>query len=98
LSAVVRTLADEHPRVRLKVVPMADMEARMKALTAGEGELAVVRSDMLTSTVGKTIAILRRDVVGLIVPAHSPVETVGHLAGKTIGMVQGLASDDHILD
>jgi len=98
LAAFVRTLADEHPRVRLKVVPMADMEARMKALTAGEVDLAVVRSDMLTGTVGKTIAILRRDVVGLIVPAHSPVETVGHLAGKTIGMVQGLASDDRILD
>jgi TRAP transporter TAXI family solute receptor len=98
LAAFVRTLADEHPRVRLKVMPMADMEARMKALTAGEVDLAVVRSDMLTSTVGKTIAILRRDVVGLIVPAHSPVETVGNLAGKTIGMVQGLASDDRILD
>ena len=98
LAAFVRTLADEHPRVRLKVVPMADMEARMKALTAGEVDLAVVRSDMLTSTVGKTIAILRRDVVGLIVPAHSSVETVGNLAGKTIGMVQGLASDDRILD
>src|SRR4029450_1655289 len=54
LAAFVRTLADEHLRVRLKVVPMADMEARMKALTAGEVDLAVVRSDMLTSTAGKT--------------------------------------------
>src|SRR5213595_795130 len=98
LAAFVRTLADEHPRVRLKVVPMADLEASAKALAAGEVDLAVVRSDMLTSTDGQTIAILRRDVVGLIVPGQSPIETVGHLAGKTIGMVQGLASDDRILD
>jgi TRAP transporter TAXI family solute receptor len=70
----------------------------MKALTAGEVDLAVVRSDMLTGTDAQTIAILRRDVVALIVPAHSPVETVGHLAGKTIGLVQGPASDERILD
>ena len=98
LAAFVRTLADEYPRVRLKVVPMADLEASMKALTAGEVDLAVVRSDMLTGTDAQTIAILRHDVVALIVPAHSPVETVGHLAGKTIGLVQGPASDERILD
>jgi ABC-type nitrate/sulfonate/bicarbonate transport system substrate-binding protein len=57
-----------------------------------------VRSDMLPGTDGQTIAILRRDVVALIAPAHSPVETVGHLAGKTIGLVQGPASDERILD
>ena len=98
LAAFVRTLAEEYPRVRLKVVPMADLEASMKALTAGEVDLAVVRSDMLTGTDAQTIAILRHDVVALIVPAHSPVETVGHLAGKTIGLVQGPASDERILD
>ena len=98
LAAFIRTLADEYPRVHLKVMPMADLEACAKALAAGEVDLAVVRSDMLTGIDGQTIAILRRDVVALIVPAHSPVETVGHLAGKTIGLVQGSASDERILD
>src|SRR5499426_2212183 len=98
VAAFVRTLADEHPRVRLKVVQMADPEARLKALAAGEVDLAVVRSDLLTDVQGQTIAILRRDVVGIIVPAHSPIETVGQLAGKTIGMVQGPESNDRILD
>src|SRR5262249_6403343 len=84
VAAFVRTLADEHPRVRLKVVQMADTEARTKALAAGEVDLAVVRSDLLTDVQGQTIAILRRHVVALIVPAHSPVETVGHLAGQTV--------------
>src|SRR5262245_56055802 len=35
VAALVRTLADEHPRVRLKVIPMADLEASTKALAAG---------------------------------------------------------------
>src|SRR5262245_58602041 len=98
VAAFVATLADEHPRVRLKVVQMADTEARTKALVAGEIDLAVVRSDLFTDVQGQTIAILRRDVVALIVPAHSPIKTVGHLAGKTIGMVQGPESNDRILD
>src|SRR5215510_10350936 len=33
----------------------------------------VICSDLLTEVQGQTIAILRRDVVGLIVPAYSPV-------------------------
>jgi TRAP-type uncharacterized transport system substrate-binding protein len=99
VTAFMRTLADEHPRVRLKVIPMADIEASTKALAAGEVDLAIVRSDLLTEIQAQTIAIVRRDVVGLIVPAHSPVKTVSHLAGKTIGMVQGQTkSDDRILD
>src|SRR5262245_18220102 len=43
LAAFVRTVADAHLRVRLHIVPMADIEARMKALAAGEVYLAVVR-------------------------------------------------------
>src|SRR5438132_10193821 len=89
LAAFVRTVADAYPRVRLKVVPTADVAASAKALAAGEVDLAVVRSDMLATTTGQTIAILRRDVVGLIVPPRSPIEDVRALAGKTLGVVQG---------
>jgi hypothetical protein len=84
LAAFVRTVADAHPRVRFKVVPTADLEASAKALADGQVDLAVVRSDMLASAPGQTIVILRRDVVGLIVPPHSPIETVRHLAGKDV--------------
>jgi TRAP transporter TAXI family solute receptor len=98
LAAFVRTVADEHPRVRFKVVPTPDLDASAKALADGQVDLAVVRSDMLTSTPGQTIIILRRDVVGLIVPPHSPIETVGHLAGKTLGVVPGPAGNDRLLD
>ena len=76
LAAFVRSVADAHHRVRLQLVPMSDREARTKALTAGEVDLAVVRSDDLTSTTAQTIAILRRDVVGLVIPSHASIEKV----------------------
>src|SRR5499426_3401978 len=95
-AAFVRTVADAHPRVRLKIVPTAEREASMKALVAGEADLAVVRSDLLTSTAAQTIAILRRDVVGFVVPPHAAIEKVHDLAGKTLGLVQGPASDTRI--
>ena len=97
-AAFVHTVADAHPRVRLKLVPTADQEASEKALLAGQADLAVVRSDMLTSPAAQTIAILRRDVVGLVLPPHAPIEKVSNLAGKTLGVVQGPAGDARILD
>jgi TRAP transporter TAXI family solute receptor len=97
-AAFVRTVADAHPRVRFKIVPTPDSEASEKALVAGEADLAVVRSDMLTSSEAQTIAILRRDVVGLVVPPHTPIEKVRDLAGKPLGLVQGPAADARILD
>src|SRR4029434_3228322 len=84
-AAFVRTVADAHPRVRLKLVPTADSEANEKALVAGEAELALARSAMVTSTELQTIAILRRVVVGLVVPPHASIEKVRDLAGKTLG-------------
>src|SRR5262245_56442461 len=52
LAAFMRSAAEAHPRVRLQIVPMADRETSAKALTAGTVDLAVVRSDDLTSTTG----------------------------------------------
>jgi TRAP transporter TAXI family solute receptor len=97
-AAFVRIVADAHPRVRLKIVPMAEREASAKALVAGEADLAVVRSDLLTSTAVQTIAMLRRDVVGLVIPPHAPIAQVRELTGKTIGLMQGAAGDEHMLD
>src|SRR5262245_64062721 len=77
---------------------MTDREAAAKALAAGTVDLAVVRSDELTSTTGQTIAILRRDVVGLVIPSHAAIEKVGDLAGKTLGLLQGPAGNERILD
>jgi TRAP transporter TAXI family solute receptor len=98
LAAFVRAVADAHPRVRFKIVSTADLEASAKALADGQVDLAVVRSDMLSNAPGQTIIILRRDVVGFIVPPHSPIKTVRQLAGKALGVVQGPAGNDRLLE
>ena len=97
-AAFVRTVADAYPHVRLKIVPTADREASEKALVAGEVDLAVVRSDLLTSTAAQTIAILGRHVVGLVIPPHASIAHVSDLTGKTLGLVQGATGDERILD
>src|SRR6266511_1175250 len=93
LAAFVRGWEDAHPRVRMKLVSTTDVTASAQALEAGKVELAIVRSDVPVGTPSQTIAILRRDVVGLIVPAQASTEHVGDLAGKSLGVVQGLADD-----
>ena len=98
LTAFVRNTAEAHPRVRLQIMPLADREACAKALTTGAADLAVVRSDDLPSMTAQTIAILRRDVVGLVIPPHAAIEKVGDLAGKTLGLLQGSEGDERILD
>jgi TRAP transporter TAXI family solute receptor len=97
-AAFVRAVADAHPRVRLKLVPTTDRESSEKALIDDKADLAVLRSDMLTNPQIQTIAILRRDVVGIIIPSHAPIEKVRDLEGKTIGVLQGATDDEHILD
>jgi len=57
-----------------------------------------VRSDMLTGTAAQTIALVRRDVVGFVIPPHAPIAKVRDLAGKTLGLVQGPAGDARLLD
>jgi TRAP-type uncharacterized transport system substrate-binding protein len=98
LAAFVRTVAEAHPRVRFQIVPTADLEASAKALADGQVDLAVVRSDMLSTAPGQTIIVLRRDVVGFIVPPHAPRKTVRQLAGKALGVVPGPAGNDRLLE
>ena len=96
LAAFVRSWEEAHPRVRVKLVSTADAAASMQALEAGQVDLAIVRSDVPASANSQTIAILRRDVIGLIVSPRAPIEHVGDLAGKTLGIVQGPTADAHI--
>ena len=78
-----------HPRVRIKLVEVADLAASAKAIEDHATDLGIVRSDGVIPSNGATIAILRRDVVAFIVPAKSPIDKIPSLAGKTIGIPQG---------
>ncbi|MGH6845456.1 MAG: TAXI family TRAP transporter solute-binding subunit, partial [Methylocella sp.] len=89
ISAFASVIEANHPRVRIKLVQVADLAASAKAIEDRATDLGIVRSDAVIPTNGETIAILRRDVVAFVVPAKSPIDKVSALAGRTIGIPQG---------
>lgn len=103
LTAINQVFAEERPHVRLQRVQNDTLEASAKALENGEADLAIVRSDIAMPKNGLTIAIFRRDSLVLIVPAHSPIDSLQGLAGKKVGLLkEGIPGQDehleHLLD
>src|SRR5262249_52868865 len=72
--------------------------ATTHALESGEVDLAIIRPDLAMPTNGRTIAILRREPVLLIVPANGKIGEVADLKGKAIGLIKGTALNGAILD
>ena len=89
-----------HPRVHVKLVPVADLAASAKAIENRAVDLGIVRSDAVLPANGTTIVILRRDAVAFVVPAKSPIDSISGLTGKSIGIVQGplQMANEHTLD
>ncbi|MFD0935950.1 TAXI family TRAP transporter solute-binding subunit [Methylobacterium trifolii] len=100
MAAFVSVSAIQHPRVRLDLVPVADLSASAKALEQGRTDLAIVRTDAAPPANGQTIVILRRDVVAFVVPPHTHVTSIAGLAGKAVGIPAGplQADDARVLD
>jgi TRAP-type uncharacterized transport system substrate-binding protein len=89
ITAFASVIEANHPRVRIKLVQVADLAASAKAIEDHATDLGIVRSDAMIPTNGETIAILRRDAVAFVVPAKSPIDKISSLAGKAIGIPQG---------
>jgi TRAP-type uncharacterized transport system substrate-binding protein len=97
-AALNSVFTAESSFIRLVGVPTPDPQATAKALETGDVDLAIVRPDLSIPTNGRTIAILRREPVLLIVPANGKVEKVADLKDKAIGIVHGSALNRAILD
>ncbi|WGJ15992.1 TAXI family TRAP transporter solute-binding subunit [Methylocapsa sp. D3K7] len=89
VTAFAAVTEANHPRVRIKLVPVADLAASAETIEDHTADLAIVRSDAVVPSNGTTIAILRRDVIAFVVPAKSAIDKISGLAGKTIGIPQG---------
>ncbi|GEP03420.1 TRAP ABC transporter [Methylobacterium oxalidis] len=100
ISAFATVAKTQHPRINLDLVQVDDLAASAKALEEGRTDLAIVRSDVAPPANGQTIVILRRDVVGFILPPKSHVSSIANLAGKTVGIPAGRlqAYNTQILD
>jgi TRAP-type uncharacterized transport system substrate-binding protein len=100
ISAFVATTETAHPRIRFQSVPVTDLKASSKALEDGEVNIALVRSDVSPPNNGQSLVVIRRDVIAIILPPGSKIESVAHVAGKTVAIPQGPVQDDnsHALD
>ncbi len=84
--SVVHLVSLEHPQVKVRITSLASDSDALKALTTGEADLAIARADA-ASSVGQTIAVLRRDIGLFVLPHNSKVDSVAGLRGATIGVV-----------
>jgi TRAP-type uncharacterized transport system substrate-binding protein len=96
-AAIAPIFTSESSLIRLVGVPTSDPQATARALESGAVDLAIVRPDLASPTNGRTIAILRREPVLLIVPANGKVDQVEDLKGKAIGLIHGSPVNDAIL-
>lgn len=89
VSAFASVLTARHPRVHFDLVPVAGLAESSKAMEDGHVDLALVRSDVSPPINGRTIAILRRDVIAIFLPKDSSISDPAQLAGKTVAIPQG---------
>jgi TRAP-type uncharacterized transport system substrate-binding protein len=95
VAAFTAVNARLHPRVRLVPVEESSLAENARALEAGRVDLAVIRSDLAPPANGQTVAILRRDVVAVVLPPHSAVAGLAQLAGQAVAIPAGPFQDDN---
>lgn len=98
LYAIAQILKREQSSVRLRVIPTEGPAQSAQALEAGQVELAVVRSDAAMPANAPTVAILHTNAALLVAPAESGIAHVSDLAGKTVGVLRGNATNERLLD
>ncbi|MCW2275589.1 C4-dicarboxylate ABC transporter substrate-binding protein [Rhodoblastus acidophilus] len=95
VGSFAKVLTGQHPRVRFDFFPVGSLVDSAQAMESGKVDLALVRSDVSPPTNGRTIAIMRRDVVAIFLPDGSPIDDVSKLAGKTVAIPQGPTQDNN---
>jgi len=75
VRVLANTLAKSHDRLQLQVVATDSASAGEEALRNGSADLAIVPSTIGKSPDWPVVAILRQNVVALIVPAPAPAPT-----------------------
>ena len=74
--------------MRLKVVDKASLTDFVKALSAGDVDLAIVRADGGGDlSAARTVVTITHAVVLIVVPPGGGVESIDELKGKTVGVL-----------
>jgi TRAP transporter TAXI family solute receptor len=97
----------EHDRIRLELVTTSGPKDSAQAMASGRADLAVVPSTIGGSPDWPVVAIVRQNVVALIVPPASArkgkakggkIEKVTQLSGRRVGIVTGNAATPDLLN
>ena len=94
LDAFVREMAKESPRIQLTITRTPGLNASADALKNGQADAALVRSDNPVVADGRTLALVRKIAVMVILGSQSSVKTWSDLAGKTIGVLSSSGEID----
>jgi TRAP-type uncharacterized transport system substrate-binding protein len=89
LSAIATRMAATDAPVRLNVLDKGNALDAVKAFSAGQADLAVVRTDVGDLSYAETVVVVTRAVVLIVAPPGSSTTDMDGLKGKTIGVVGG---------
>src|SRR6188472_931663 len=84
--------------LRLKIEEFPDFRATAAALEAKRADLAVIQPDVIFPTNAGTIAILREEMLIVLVPAKAKIEDAAGLANKRIATVIRRQSDSDLMN
>ncbi len=109
-AGFVKALADQiatgHHNLHLKYVDVAGPQEAANAIKDGKADLAVVPSPADNALKAPVVAILRQNVMALIVPAAASgkkgkksgkIEKIDQLAGRRVGIVTGNEASPKLL-
>jgi TRAP-type uncharacterized transport system substrate-binding protein len=94
LDAFLREMAKESPRIQIAITKAPSVDASADALKNGQADAAFVRSDNPIVAEGRTLALIRRVVVMVILGGQSSARSWSDLAGKPIGILSSSGQID----
>lgn len=111
VEALSNEISRSHRNLHLQLVPMPSVKATTEAMAKREVDLAIVPSSAGDSLNWPVVAILRQNVMALIVPPaaakkgkggkgekNAKLEKVGQLAGRRVGIVTGNEATSDLLN
>ncbi len=102
VKALSDALAKSHHDLSLKYEPTSSTEETVAMMTQGKTDLAIIPAETNDSVDWPVVAILRQNVMALIIPAPGAakrgkktgkIEAIDQLAGRRIGLVGGDADE-----
>jgi len=82
VQALTHQIANSHQDLTLQIVPTAGAKETAEAMSKGQADIAILPSNLDDSLNWPVIAILRQNVMALIVPAPSPAAASAKTADK----------------